>query len=64
MPRVANIGPRGIRQRRRFGAVALGIGIVVAVVMIAAGAPPAWRSVLFLPLFLAGLGFFQARDRT
>jgi hypothetical protein len=47
-----------------FGAVALGIAIVAAIVLFAAGIERGWRAVLFVPLWLAALGFFQARDKT
>jgi hypothetical protein len=61
---VPNIGPRGQRQRLRFGAICLAIGIAGAVLLIASGAPRGARATLFLPLWLAGLGYFQARDKT
>lgn len=62
--RVANIGPRGRKRRLGFGLVAFGISAVAAAWLIAGGASPRWRLALFLPLFVAALGYFQARDRT
>lgn len=47
-----------------FGAIALGAAIVAAVVLFAANMERGWRGVLFVPLWLAALGFFQARDKT
>jgi hypothetical protein len=61
---IPNIGPSECRRRTRFGAVFLGIGILVAVGLIVAGAPRGWRATVLLPFWLAGLGFFQARDKT
>jgi hypothetical protein len=62
--RVANIGPRGRKRRLSFGLIAFGISVGAAYWLIASGAPPRWRLALFLPLFLAALGYFQARDKT
>lgn len=62
--RVANIGPRERRRRLRFGLAAGGLSLIAAVLLIASAASPGWRLTLFVPLFLAALGYFQARDRT
>jgi len=64
--RVANIGPRGRKRRLSFGLIAFGISVIAAYWLIASGAPPPprWRLALFLPLFVAALGYFQARDKT
>lgn len=59
-----NIGPLGVRWRRRFGHVAFAIGVAAAAWLIVAGAPTAWRLGLFLPFVLAGIGWFQAQART
>jgi hypothetical protein len=61
---IANIGPQGRRQRHVFGIVALAVSVVIAIVCVVAGVRPLLRLPLILPLFVAGLGFFQARDRT
>lgn len=62
--RVANIGPRERKRRLRFGLGAGGLSLIAAVLLIAGAASPGWRLTLFVPLFLAALGYFQARDRT
>jgi hypothetical protein len=62
--RAANIGPREQTRRIRQGVVAFGISVALAAWLIASGASLRWRSLLFVPLFVAGLGYFQARDKT
>lgn len=62
--RVANIGPRERRKRYTFGGLALLVSIGAGAALIAGGAPLLWRLALFLPLFLAALGYFQGRDKT
>jgi hypothetical protein len=47
-----------------FGIAQLAIAVVVGLILIAAGVPGVWRLTLFLPLWGAALGFFQARDKT
>jgi fatty acid desaturase len=64
LARVANIGPRERKRRSRFGLVAFGIGVAAAAALIASGASPRWRLALFMPLFAAALGYFQARAKT
>lgn len=60
----ANIGPQERQKRFRFGGAALGVSVVFAALLVAAGIRPMWRLAVFLPLFVAALGFFQARDGT
>jgi hypothetical protein len=62
--RVANIGAGGRRKRLMFGFVALGVGAVIAVLLVAVDAPRIWRLPLFLVFYVAALGIFQARDKT
>jgi len=38
--------------------------MLLAIVLVGLGAPRAWRAVAFLPLWISGLGFFQAWDKT
>jgi hypothetical protein len=61
---IANLGPGERRKRLRLGVVAFGVSVVIAAVLVATGVRPVWRLSLFLPLFVAGLGYFQARDKT
>jgi hypothetical protein len=61
---VPNIGPRGSRARLLRGAVACGVAIAVAALLVRGGAAPATH-LLLLPLFgYAALGYFQAREKT
>jgi len=64
MPEIPNIGPRGQRQRLRFGLIALAAAVVCGAALLALHAPRFSRAILFLPLWVAGLGVFQARDKT
>ncbi|HEY7194266.1 MAG TPA: hypothetical protein VH439_11040 [Gemmatimonadales bacterium] len=61
---IPNIGPRGQRQRTTFGLVSLGAALLLGIALVVAGAPRGLRVLLFVPLWLAGLGVFQARDKT
>jgi len=62
--RSANIGPGERRKRRRFGHIALGISIALGAALLLGAVGQRWRLVLFVPLFVAALGYFQDRDRT
>lgn len=62
--RVANIGPRERRKRYTFGGLAFLVSIAAGAALLAGGAPAPWRLALFLPLFVAALGYFQGRDKT
>lgn len=64
MPEIPNIGPRGQQQRVRFGLFALGLAVVLGAALLAFHAPRLSRAIVFLPLWLAGLGVFQARAKT
>jgi hypothetical protein len=59
-----NIGQREQRKRRMMGIVALGVGVGAAFILIVYGAPRLLRPVIFLPLWIAGLGLLQAREKT
>jgi hypothetical protein len=59
-----NIGPREQFKRRLLGRVALIAGAALTVVLIGYGAPRLSRLVIFFPLWMAALGFFQAREKT
>jgi hypothetical protein len=64
MASIPNIGPRGVRLRRRAGMIALALAIGMAAVLFGLGASRPWRVALFAPLWVAALGFFQAREKT
>lgn len=61
---IANIGPGERRKRLRFGIVAFGVSVAIGALLVATGVRAVWRLSLVLPLFVAGLGYFQARDKT
>ena len=62
--RVVNIGAGGRRKRLMFGIVALGVGAVIASMLVWVDAPRVWRIPLFFVFYVAALGIFQARDKT
>lgn len=64
MNEAANIGERERRKRRVMGLVALTVGVAAAFVLVASDAPRALRLVVFLPVWIAGLGLLQAREKT
>ena len=58
-----NIGPREQFKRRILGRVALIASAALTVALIGYDAPRLFRLVIFFPLWMAALGFFQARDK-
>src|ERR1044072_4579334 len=61
---IINIGPRERRKRRLLGIVALTVGVALAFVLIVYDAPRAARAVIFFPIWMAGLGLLQSREKT
>ena len=61
---VGNIGPREQRKRRLMGIVALTVGVGLAFLFVVTDAPRWSRLVIFFPVWLAGLGLLQAREKT
>ena len=61
---VANIGPRGRRQRLRMGMSWLAIGCGAAGTLALAGLPRWLRLGLFGPFALGAFGVFQAYEQT
>lgn len=61
--RVVNIGPREERKRRLMGIVALTVGIGLAFLLVVLAAPRWSRLAIFFPVWMAGLGLFQAREK-
>jgi hypothetical protein len=64
MDEAVNIGPGERRKRRMLGFVALTIGVALAFVLVVTGAPRWSRLVIFIPIWMAGLGLLQAREKT
>jgi len=60
----ANIGPREQTKRRLLGIVALVCAAGIAFITVFSGAPRLTRAFVFFPVWLAGLGMFQAREKT
>ena len=60
---VINIGPREARKRRLMGVVALTAGVGLAFLSVIFQAPRMLRLIVFFPIWIAGLGLFQARDK-
>lgn len=61
---VINITPKGRRMRMRFGLVSLAVGLAAYGVLLGSGQDRLWRLGLFFPLWMAGLGYFQATANT
>ena len=61
---VCNIGTKERRRRRLLGFVALTVGVALAFLLVVFQAPRLFRLVIFFPLWIAGLGFLQAREKT
>lgn len=59
-----NIGASEQRKRRLLGIVALVVGVGAAFVLVVFDAPRVSRAVVFFPIWIAGLGLMQARDKT
>lgn len=61
---VDNIGPSEVKKRLTFGIVTAGLTLVGTVALLGLGVDRFWRAMLFVPAWMAGLGFLQARQRT
>ncbi|HEY0321916.1 MAG TPA: hypothetical protein VGC66_13220 [Pyrinomonadaceae bacterium] len=59
-----NLGPREIRKRRLMGIVALTVGVALAFGLVVFQMPRVLRVIVFFPIWIAGLGLFQAREKT
>lgn len=59
-----NLGPKEIRKRRLMGIVALTVGVALAFLLVVFQAPRLMRLIVFFPIWIAGLGLFQAREKT
>lgn len=59
-----NIGPKQRRLRLMSGVLFLAVSVAIGVGLVMGGAPRLARLGLFLPLFAAGVGYFQYREKT
>jgi hypothetical protein len=59
-----NIGPREQFKRRILGRVSLIASAALLFALIVGDAPRPLRLVIFLPLWMAALGYFQAQEKT
>lgn len=59
-----NIGPKQRRLRLMSGVLFLAVSVAIGVWLVMGGAPRLARLGLFLPLFAAGVGYFQYREKT
>ena len=59
-----NISTHERRKRLTSGAITFIIALAILAALMALGASPWWRLVLFLPFAGAATGFFQWRDKT
>ena len=59
-----NIGPREQTKRRVMGIVALTVGVSLAFLLVVLQAPRLARLVVFFPVWIAGLGLLQSREKT
>jgi hypothetical protein len=62
-PGVCNIGPSEIRRRRAAGVASLLVAGLLAIALLATGAPPLLRLAVVVPLYMGVLGLLQARAR-
>ena len=60
----ANIGPRGRARRLGAGLILLVLAVLAGSFLIAVDAPRPLRACVFFPIFIGGLGLFQARAGT
>lgn len=61
---IANIGPRERRKRLIGGLAQLALAVAALAALIWTGASRLWRVPLWLAFWLAGLGYFQWREKT
>ena len=60
IPGVCNIGAAEIRQRKYIGWLAAGATILLWAALMKLNATREWRLVLFIPAFVAAIGYLQA----
>ena len=61
---LGNITAAGVRRRQLGGVIGLVIAVALFAALVIMGAPRIARLFLILPLGMAAIGFFQAREKT
>jgi hypothetical protein len=61
---IPNIGPRGVQRRASWGGLVLAGGLVLTLILVTIETPRVFRVGLLLPFYVAGLGLFQAKEKT
>ncbi|MEJ2216835.1 MAG: hypothetical protein P8099_09485 [Gemmatimonadota bacterium] len=61
---VPNIGPGERRKRLLVGVVGFFLGVGALALLVVLSVDRWWRLALVLPFWMAGIGFFQHRDKT
>jgi hypothetical protein len=59
-----NIGPREQRKRKMYGIIIFVLTGALLLVMIILGISRWWRLPLIIPYWIAGTGYFQAKEKT
>jgi hypothetical protein len=59
-----NISEAGVRRRMRFGAISSALTVLLAGSVIVSHARWVWSAAVFVPAFVAAIGFLQAGRRT
>jgi hypothetical protein len=63
VPGVCNINTKEIAYRRKAGYFGLGLSLVVAAALFALDVNQYFRIVLVVPVFIAAIGFLQAKNK-
>lgn len=63
IPGICNINPVEVRRRQMIGRVGFGVFVVFVILLVVFHAPWYFRTVVFIPAFLACTGYLQARNK-
>lgn len=61
---VPNIGPKEQRRRLEWGVDAFCVAVGLVAFLLITSMPRVWLLVVALPLWIAGSGYFQYREKT
>lgn len=62
--RVENVSTRGAHLRKRNGWISVAVAAGVAIALVVLNPPRFYRAVLGIPVALAAVNFFEAREKT